>query len=461
MSVTTRLPPCCQRLKEEQGASVLILALTLVVLLGFAAMAVDLSAAWALRRQDQAAADTAALAGLMFTYVGDPNEPMRVAEEEVIRISYSTVDPDMPFDEWETEWANCIDAAKPMEFTESHSSDCVSFTASMDKIRVQLPEIPWPTTFGKVLGVTEVGTTAYAEAELQVAATGGVLPFGMPGNAAADLEVCLKSGANPKNTAPCDGPDTGNFGFLHFTTFGNPSLGTTQNCNSNDLELNIAQGIDHLLGTSPVAPPTFSNTDRDACRDGNFGAQPYQVATEPGNVAQALDDGFADGVSGVPGKLARGDNRTSVRGHMLDDTPLWDHLTAAGRSLCGTVTSHDQLLTCLAGYSSSDGVIFSEDIIEESRFGWVPLFHESTLGNGSTDLTIREFRPIYIQTTFWGCKSKGCDLEWDPGESFSPGASNVRIEASSAIVFPAGSLPTSITDAGPGSGGDVVPLLSR
>ncbi len=80
----------------------------------------------------------------------------------------------------------------------------------------------------------------------------------------------------------------------------------------------------------------------------------------------------------------------------------------------------------------------------------MPLFHEATLGNGNTTLTIKEFRPAYVQTTFWGCKSKGCDLEWDPGESLPNGASNVRIETWTAIAFPAGSTPTKITDAGPG-----------
>lgn len=461
MSLKRRCRAGVARLEDEQGVSVLILALTLVVLLGFAAMAVDLSAAWALRRQDQSAADTAAVAGMIFTFGKQPAEAMEDAEEEVIRITYSTMNPTMSFDEWEAEWAGCVDAAKPIEFTQSHSSDCVSFTAGLDKIRVQMPEIPWDTTFGKVLGRNEIGTTAFAEAELVVAATGDVMPFGMPGAAASDLEVCLKTGSNPSNSAPCDGPDTGNFGFVHFTTFGNDELGTTRNCNTNDLELNIAQGVDHLLGTSPVDPPAYSNTDHDACDYGDLDALPYQVATATGNVAQALDDGFADGVGSVPGRLTSGTDRTSVSGHMLNDIPLWEHLNSTGQALCGSVTSHEQLITCLAGYNSSTGAIFKEEIIEDSRFGWVPLFHGTDLGNGTTTLTIKKFKPIYVQTTYWGCNASGCDIEFDPGEPLANNPGNVRIEAATAVAFPAGSLPKWITDAGPGTGTQVVPTLSR
>ena len=45
----------------------ILLALTLVVLMGFAAIAVDAAAAWALKRQDQSGADTGAVAGALFT----------------------------------------------------------------------------------------------------------------------------------------------------------------------------------------------------------------------------------------------------------------------------------------------------------------------------------------------------------------------------------------------------------
>ena len=52
-----------QRLrKDERGAVAIIIALLMVVLIGFAALAVDISAMWAEKRQLQNGADAAALA---------------------------------------------------------------------------------------------------------------------------------------------------------------------------------------------------------------------------------------------------------------------------------------------------------------------------------------------------------------------------------------------------------------
>ena len=67
---------------------------------------------------------------------------------------------------------------------------------------------------------------------------------------AGGTEICLKTGANPKNTAPCDGPVTGNFGFLNFTEYGDEDgNGTLCTGGGTDrLARNIARGIDHFLG---------------------------------------------------------------------------------------------------------------------------------------------------------------------------------------------------------------------
>ncbi len=460
----TRLAPVVQAARREDGASVIILALMLVVLLSFAAIAVDAAAAWALHRQGQSGADTGAVAGaLLMSDQPDPAQAMEDAETEVKRITYSTISPDMTPSEWAAAWSSCTDPGKPTEFTQTHSSDCVSFSSNLDRIRVHTPDVPWKTTFAAVMGFNEVQTSAIAEVSIVLDANGGVMPFGMPANAQGDTEICLKTGSNPKNVAPCDGPDTGNFGFLDITQFGNSALGTSTQCTgggTDRLVRSIAQGVDHPLGTTPD-PAAPSHSDRDACNDGHFTSGPYHLTTEPGNVAQALNDGYVDGVGTTPGRLDRGNNRTPVRGHMLDDEPLWDHLNTAGKDLCGwSISDHDDLIDCLAAYTVADGVIFNSDIIKAPRFGWVPLFHEATLGNGSTTLTIKEFRPVYIQTTLWKCNASGCDLEWNPGEGVSSGSNNVEIEASTAVNIPPAALPQKVRDEGPGSS-DVSYLLSK
>ena len=50
---------------DERGQVAIVVALMLVVLLGFAALVVDVGLNWAARTQAQAAADAAALAGVI------------------------------------------------------------------------------------------------------------------------------------------------------------------------------------------------------------------------------------------------------------------------------------------------------------------------------------------------------------------------------------------------------------
>jgi hypothetical protein len=456
---------------DESGTSLLLIALSLVVLLGFAAVAIDGAAAWSLKRQDQSAADTGAIAGALFTAGKTKAQAISDATDEIVRITYNTVDPQMTLAQWRTEWDSCVDPSKPVIFTDTGTSDCISFTSNLSKVRVYTPEIPWETTFAKVIGFDEVITRAFAEVDTEQADSGGVMPFALPGNAANTQEICLKTGPQP-DVAPCDGPATGNFGFADFSKFGDPPAGISSVCQGgNDrLEDNIALGIDHILSTAPVYPPVASDDvfeDRDACNDGNINAQPWNFDTQTGNVAQALDDGLVDVTgNGVPGRLTRTPpypNQESVRGHLLDDIKLSRYLVADG--ICGGpvgAASHDQMITCLEGYSGSSQW-FHEDIAQSPRFGWVPLVHEMNLGPGGATVTIKEFRPVYIQTTFWGCNAGGCDLEWDPDPTTTAasGPANKRVEAATAIQIPLSALPKSLQDAAPGTPGQVSYLLSR
>lgn len=456
---------------DESGTSLLLLVLSLVVLLGFAAVAIDGAAAWSLKRQDQSAADTGAIAGALFTAGKTKAEAIADATDEIVRITYNTVDPQMTLAQWRTEWDTCVDPTKPAIFTDTGTSDCISFTSNLSKVRVHTPEIPWETTFAKVIGFDEVITRAFAEVDTEEADSGGVMPFALPGEAADSQEICLKTGSNPKDVEPCDGPDTGNFGFADFSKFGDPPEGISSVCQGgNDrLEDNIALGIDHILSTAPLYPPVTSDDifeDRAACNDGNINAQPWNFDTQPGNVAQALDDGLVDVTSnGVPGRLTRpAPFRESVRGHLLDDTKLSQYLFGAGITVCGAVgvPDHDAMINCLENYPGS-GQWFTEQLGQSPRFGWVPLVHETNLGPGGATVTIKEFRPVYIQTTFWGCNASGCDLEWDPDHeaTAAPGPANKRVEAATAIQIPRAALPQSLQDVAPGTPGQVFYLLSR
>lgn len=450
---------------DEQGTTLVILVLSLVVLLGFAGIAIDGAAAWAERRQAQSAADTGAIAGAILATGKAKDVAIADATAEVVRITYNTLDPDVTQAQWDAAWVACTDSTKPAKFTETGTSDCVSFTANLDTIRVVTPDTPWETTFAKVIGFDEVHVNAVAEVETSITANGGVLPFAMPGAAGGLGEVCLKTGSNPKNVAPCDGPDSGNFGFLDFTQFGdggsNPPI--CQGGNSR-LENNIANGIDHILGVAPSFPPT-SNSDRDACNAGDFNARPWHVDTQTGNVAQALDDGLVDVTgTGTPGRLTNSSTTINVRGHQLDNKPLWMYFNAAGTNVCGAINDHDAMLNCLQNVfdPATDPPLFVDEIAESPRFGWVPLLYENSLGPGNSEVTFREFRPVFIQTTLWGCNASNCSLEWDPGEgSPTPGPNNKKVEAASALQIPLNALPDWLRAGATGNMGEVNYLISR
>src|SRR5687768_11098375 len=80
----TRLRRCIRtRLRGERGATAVIVALLLVPLLGFAAIAVDVGALYAERARLQTAADAAALAVARDCAVGDCGDMQATAQELV------------------------------------------------------------------------------------------------------------------------------------------------------------------------------------------------------------------------------------------------------------------------------------------------------------------------------------------------------------------------------------------
>ena len=82
-------------------------------------------------------------------------------------------------------------------------------------------------------------------------------------------------------------------------------------------------------------------------------------------------------------------------------------------------------------------------------------------------LTIKEFLPVYIQTTFWDCNPSNpnvCDLIWDPDEATEVellGDNGARIEAMTALIIPFEALPQQTQQFQPGSGGQIRYLLSK
>jgi Flp pilus assembly protein TadG len=446
----------------DRGATMMLVTISMVMLLLFGAFAVDLGGAWSQRRENQAAVDTAGVAGALQTRGVDQATAIAQADVEIVRITYQSIAPNMTLAQWAAEWATCTDPAKGAEYTITGSSDCISYTGSLSKIRVQTPLVDTNTTFAGIIGLDTLQTDAAVEVMIALKLDGNVLPFGLPGGSSTATEICLKSGSNPNGIPPCDGPVDGNFGFLDISEYGNEELSTTTLCTGETnlrLARNTARGIDHPIVKAPNAAAPF-RTDLAGCTSGNINYQPYSLMTDTGNKTGVLDAGFIDGIAGYRGALddPAAPYTFNQGGKSFDDTPLSYYLNANGISRCETVLgvtaaplplrfTHDEMAMCLSSWTPGWGIIFNPGLQDASRFGWVPLFYGLTLGSGNTTLNIEEFRPVFIQTSFWKCNATSCDAIHDPSEPIAGSiGGTANLEAITAIQLPRMSLPANILD---------------
>lgn len=431
----------------ERGAVAILVAAALFVLMGFAAVTVDVGAAFSERRQDQSSADMAAMVALQFARgSADPATAADNGAMEAIAVANATLDNASLAD-----WNACTDPS-PLPVVSS-VSECVSFTSTLQRARVLVPTIDVATTFGRTLGVQSIATSADAEAQADIGRAGILLPFGLPGGSSGDTEVCLRTNSN--TPAPCDGPDEGNFGTLDFVMYGNSTLGTQTACNPNPqhgLETNMVAGIDHPTATVDGE----TRTDRDYCQV--FNGRPNHVEGQTG-IGSALYPGMVGGSSHYldgfrPGRLARGSNRIPVDSNSpdLDNTGLWTFIDSSTDkpSSCDGVTDTAGMATCLEDWKSGpqDQPLFRLAIADAIRFGAVPQLTAAEWGSGTQLYGIADIVPIYIQGTFWKCDGTGdCEVIHYPGDAAaSEGVGNAvnganRLNGVSAFLLDLDMLP--------------------
>ncbi len=242
---------------SERGASAILVAVSLLLLVGVAALAVDLGAGWNNRRQNQTSADLAVLAGAI-EYVGSTAEAS--ARDAVLQYVEDNLDATYSASDWQNLWSGCSDPGKPAGFNSVTAPagwsvtyiDCIS--GSTEELRVRIPDQLLDTNFGRVLGVAQLSTSAIAHAGVEFRSGGAVRPFGVL-NGLPSGSTCLTSSPSGLAAPPCDGPDSGNFGTLNSQTWGPPwSDDTIIDCGTpgnDELATNIARGIDHMIGRAP------------------------------------------------------------------------------------------------------------------------------------------------------------------------------------------------------------------
>ena len=479
----------------------MVIALSLFLLIGFAAVAIDLAVGFNERRQDQTAADVGVMAGAIETL--GPNTLIR---DKILDFTRRNVIATYSNADWQTRWETCSDperatlnasgnnfvpVAAPAGWSVA-TLDCISVDAG-GFVRVNLPDLEFSTTFGKVLGISELQTSADAIARIANRGGGGILPFGLVSGAGEGTHVCLRDSAGGHAEEPCDGPDAGNFGAIESPHYGTQPGGPTRNCTGSPkkdiLAVNIAIGVDHRIVVDPDG--VIANENRDTCGVMDAGNTPDTLNTFTG-LSQGLVEGLATGP--VPGghtaRLQQGPNpKRNVHGASLDDKPLWRYIDPAVQSTAGDdippecerstfdnsvhpdfdwdgdgtldrPESWEHLSACLTTYVNGNGgshpapytsVLFLDTLNESPRFAYVPQFHESSFGSGNEWRHVARFKATWLQATWW--KKGGTIDVFHPGEAGSfPSSGNWSLIQLSGIVIPDTTLPTELRGAAASGG---------
>jgi hypothetical protein len=460
---------------SDKGVAAILVGASLVLMMGMAAIAVDLGRGFNERRQDQTAADMAVMSASVDALSG-----VVAIRDTSLQFVRNNLDTTYSAAEWQAMWEGCTDpnrntggfAFQSVPPPAGWSSlDCISVDPA-GYIRVKVPDQIVGTTFGRVIGTNQINTNAAAIARLGPRSDGGILPFGVTAAAGTADHVCLSSGPTGLAIDPCEGASSGNFGTLKSPLYGNPDMGTPENCTSSPLSdvlaLNIAIGLDHLV---TLAPSTAAATEiRDVCF--NFGVN--TLLTDVGFPNNGAEEGLVGPLpsfspAGAKPRLAQGPSADLVTrfGKTVNNKPLWEYIDSSltdsdipascvrssfdnsnpvfdwdGDGNDDNPGSWQHLEKCLADYRSGGytTVMFSQAIGTSPRFGYVPQFHESSLGSGSSWLHIKSFRATWLQGTWW---KKGNDWQaFHPGEACSScSASGYNMKQLSAFLLPDNALP--------------------
>lgn len=512
------------RTGSDRGASALLIALAMMVLMGFAALALDSGLGFDDRRQQQSAADVGSLAAVQFArtglvathpdcggLTGSDLAACRGAEEVL-----DVVEGTLPGRYSDVEWNACVDSTKPAEYVRaSFISDCITFTNNFQKVRVVLPGSDVDTAFGRILGVDSIRVGAFAEASMDLDIVGGVLPFAVgPSGASADHACFLAQATANLDIYPCTSSTQGNFGKLSLHLYGNETYETPQACSGSNaarMATNIITGSDHPLELASTTPGSTVNDNTNCPVITN---PVDEVETWTGNAAGALATGLFDGISSpdlegrlrCKGSLSSDTSReeyplgtysstdcvqvNDLHPEELDHSGLWDYIAPGASSDIasaddcapggGNIVNRSEMETCLNAWKSfgppHSQSLFTNALAESPRFGAVPLL-DSDPGGGFSAYKIIGFLPVYLETVYLKCNANSCDTVHSPGEPASgpcpspltpttpscgwPANGNKNIEAMTAFILTLDMLPPEIADRFPYTDGTITYNLHR
>ncbi|MGH8946611.1 MAG: hypothetical protein ACRDVL_10730 [Acidimicrobiia bacterium] len=430
---------------SDRGATALLVASTMVLIMGVAAVVIDGGFGFSERRQAQAAVDFGALAALQAAKSCGTGCSIPTAVNNGATEAMTVVAANLPGRTLDWSLGACDDTNRPAEFNRvSTLTDCVSFTDNLDKSRVYLPDDAVATTFGRVIGFNNVTVVAEAEAGAYIEASTDVIPHTPTGSAGG--EACLFANQAPQSIPPCDGALSGFYGYLDVALYGKDhadgSVSTPSTCNNGTtterIAINMAKGGDHNLVEYSFGPPADAVADDfNACP--NTEEDINQVRVQTGSPTAGVTDGLINGVSGSingqpfsaeDGRLVCGAYSTdceTIRSYNLDHTPLWDYLVP-GTCTGPDPTTHDEMEDCLDNYPPGNPPQFTADIVNNPRYAAIPILYSN--GANPNDpapdspgaYKIKEFIPVWIETLFFNCNANSCNTIHSPGLTTAPPA---------------------------------------
>lgn len=448
---------------SEGGAVLPLVGLSMVMLMGFAALAVDVGVGYSEVRTSQNSADASVMAAAVEVKLGSVDVQAMVTNAVVYASN------NLPGSISAADWlAACPDSVNPgdqLSFTAAElglapATDCISFSYGFDTIRVSLPERPIVTRFAGAIGFDSFDVSAFAHATVRYEGDVTTPPFVVTDGTEAGDERCLRAGGavsvvmvpkwqgNGPGNAATLGPE-GDPAFAdpcddsvfdrEFQFFGSLKAWSYEHCNQpsgNDaIALVIANGIDHRLGSYE---PDYTSgdpelVDGDGCKLNPPIPQPYPntIELQTGYTAQLLMLGLLDiDPDLTTPRLKRSDHVQSdnrFAAHDMDNTPLWEYLRSDiadvnAPASCVTVYQHkgdmtydhfdlkELMVDCLDKWKNnpSDDIIFADtddvgspSITTSGRFAWIPILAEDSLnGLVGKNVHMDAFVPVFINTLY-------------------------------------------------------------
>jgi len=443
----------------EEGAALIIFAITAVVLFGFSAIAVDGAHAFVQKRESQSAADVSAIAGA-FTLLDNTGTDAQMETGLVAKVKEIAA---QNLGEG-LDWDGCVDVDRPGGYINvAADTDCISWTYKWRQVRVHIPNRQIPTFFASVIGFDTMNVSAAAEVS-SVIESGAVLPLGLLEGQTSGLQ-CGKTGTHAPE---CEANSSGNFQYLDFTQFGSAVFGTDEVCSgqtTNRVIDNLADGIDHFLELSPPNPKDHTgivNADsiwKDSVECGDLKRDAMAVLSQTGLQAQSLSRGLIFSTD-PKARLTQGnlDIPIDYDGTTIDYAPIWHWMTPTTLTACEAqnllddpadldpdVDTQDEAVKCIDEHKNEE--IFIKDLGSSPRLALVPQLHQSSWPSGGKYVTFKSFVFVYIQSMYGGCNNAGCKTIVTPGEVFQIAKGNKpSVEAMTVIVLPDVTIPETVRD---------------